>query len=82
MAQFTLDQLTDDLEELGIKTASEYVDPLPPRPPKSGVYRVRAIELALDTDVDGNTKLTDGRYPTLLLRKLEIQEPEQEQGRI
>ena len=81
MTQFNLDQLTDDLEELGIQSASEYVDPLPPRPPKSGVYRVRPLELQLDTDVDGNTKLTDGRYPTLLLRKLEIVEPEKEQGR-
>ena len=81
MTQFNLDQLTDDLGELGIQSASEYVDPLPPRPPKSGVYRVRPLELQLDTDVDGNTKLTDGRYPTLLLRKLEIVEPEKEQGR-
>ena len=81
MATFDLDTLTDDLEELGIQTASEYVDPLPPRPPKSGLYRVRALDLDLDKDMDGNTKLTDGRYPTLLLKKLEIVEPEKEQGR-
>mgnify|MGYP004446604979 CR=1 FL=1 len=82
MTQFDLDQLTDDLEDIGISSAESYVDPLPPRPPKTGLYRVRALDLDLDKDVDGNIKKTDGRYPTLLLKKLEIKEPEQEQGRV
>jgi hypothetical protein len=61
------------VDDLGVND-SEYQDATPPKPLAEGNYRVRAEGLELDKDKDGKVRLTGGKFPVLLVKKLTVAE--------
>lgn len=71
--------LEDDLE---VSNSADYQDPTPPAPPKEANYRLKVVKMGLDKNQDGSIRLTDGKYPTVVLERVEIVEPVELDGKV
>lgn len=69
-------------DDLGVSAGTDYQDPLQPSPPKEGNYRLKVVKMSLDKNQDGSIRLTDNKYPTIVLERVEIVEPAEMEGKV
>jgi hypothetical protein len=76
MSTFTEDlaalNFADDVE---VNVDDSYQDALPPAPIPERDYRLRITKWSLDKDKSGNLRLTDGKFPVVLIEETEVVEP-------
>lgn len=68
-------QQLDTLDVTDVQVTDDYQDSSNPPPPAAGNYRLRLLNGEFRKDDNGQKKLTDGKYPTFVLEKVEIIEP-------
>lgn len=72
---------TEDLAALApidgpqVTVDDNYQDALPPAPVPERDYRLRITKWSLDKDKQGNLRLTDGKFPVILIEESEVVEP-------
>lgn len=56
-------------------SAEEYADQANPQPPAPGVYRFQVLKSGVRKDKEGKAILKDGKFPILVLERVKIVEP-------